>query len=42
MLDAEEITEGRRGLDRALALLGRGPDVAQAAIASLHADEPRD
>ena len=29
-------------LDRALALRGRGPYVVQAAIASLHADEPRD
>jgi RNA polymerase sigma-70 factor (ECF subfamily) len=41
-LDAEEIAEGRAALDRALALLGRGPYVLQAAIASLHADEPRD
>jgi RNA polymerase sigma-70 factor (ECF subfamily) len=29
-------------LDRALALRGRGSYVVQAAIASLHADEPRD
>ena len=29
-------------LDRALALVGRGPYVLQAAIASLHADESRD
>jgi RNA polymerase sigma-70 factor (ECF subfamily) len=29
-------------LDRALALHGRGPYVVQAAIASLHADQPRD
>ena len=29
-------------LDRALALRGRGPYVLQAAIASLHVDEPRD
>ncbi len=29
-------------LERALALRGRGPYVVQAAIASLHADEPRD
>ena len=28
--------------DRALALGGRGPYVLQAAIAALHADEPRD
>ncbi|MGB0098496.1 MAG: sigma-70 family RNA polymerase sigma factor [Solirubrobacteraceae bacterium] len=37
-----QIAEGRRVLDRALALRGRGPYVVQAAIASLHADEPRD
>jgi RNA polymerase sigma-70 factor (ECF subfamily) len=42
LLDADEIADGRRTLDRALALLGRGPYVVQAAIASLHADEPRD
>jgi RNA polymerase sigma-70 factor (ECF subfamily) len=41
-LDAAEIAQGRAALDRALALLGRGPYVVQAAIASLHADEPRD
>ena len=40
--DAEEIAAGRVALDRALALRGRGPYVVQAAIASLHADEPRD
>jgi RNA polymerase sigma-70 factor (ECF subfamily) len=40
--DNEQITEGRAALDRALALHGRGPYVVQAAIASLHADEPRD
>ena len=40
--DAERIAEGRAVLDRALALRGRGPYVLQAAIASLHADEPRD
>ena len=40
--DAEEIAAGRVELDRALALRGRGPYVVQAAIASLHADEPRD
>jgi RNA polymerase sigma-70 factor, ECF subfamily len=40
--DAAEIAEGRAGLERALALQGRGPYVLQAAIASLHADEPRD
>ena len=37
-----QITAGRAALDRALALRGRGPYVVQAAIASLHADEPRD
>jgi RNA polymerase sigma-70 factor, ECF subfamily len=42
LLDVAEVAEGRRTLDRALALLGRGPYVVQAAIASLHADEPRD
>jgi RNA polymerase sigma-70 factor (ECF subfamily) len=42
LLDTAEIAEGREALDRALALLGRGPYVVQAAIASLHADEPRD
>ncbi len=41
-LDTAEIAEGREALDRALALQGRGPYVVQAAIASLHADEPRD
>jgi RNA polymerase sigma-70 factor, ECF subfamily len=40
--DAAMIAEGRVLLDRALALRGRGPYVIQAAIASLHADEPRD
>jgi RNA polymerase sigma-70 factor (ECF subfamily) len=40
--NAEQIEEGRRVLDRALALRGRGPYLIQAAIASLHADEPRD
>jgi RNA polymerase sigma-70 factor, ECF subfamily len=42
LLDTAEIDEGRETLDRALALLGRGPYVVQAAIASLHAAEPRD
>jgi RNA polymerase sigma-70 factor (ECF subfamily) len=42
LLDAAEIGEGRTALDRALALLGRGPYVVQAAIASLHAETPRD
>jgi RNA polymerase sigma-70 factor (ECF subfamily) len=40
--NAEQIADGRARLDRALALRGRGPYVVQAAIASLHADEPRD
>jgi RNA polymerase sigma-70 factor (ECF subfamily) len=37
-----QIAAGRAALDRALALRGRGPYVLQAAIASLHADGPRD
>jgi RNA polymerase sigma-70 factor (ECF subfamily) len=40
--DEAQIRDGRAVLDRALALRGRGPYVLQAAIASLHADEPRD
>jgi RNA polymerase sigma-70 factor (ECF subfamily) len=40
--NAEQIAAGRAVLERALALRGRGPYVVQAAIASLHADEPRD
>jgi RNA polymerase sigma-70 factor (ECF subfamily) len=40
--DTTQIAEGRAVLGRALALHGRGPYVVQAAIASLHADEPRD
>jgi RNA polymerase sigma-70 factor (ECF subfamily) len=40
--DHEQIVAGREVLDRALALGGRGPYVVQAAIASLHADEPQD
>ena len=40
--DTAQIAEGRAVLDRALALRGRGPYVLQAAIASLHAEEPRD
>ena len=38
----EQIALGRTILDRAIALHGQGPYVLQAAIASLHADEPRD
>jgi RNA polymerase sigma-70 factor, ECF subfamily len=40
--DTGQIAEGKAMLDRGLALLGRGPYVVQAAIASLHTDEPRD
>ena len=40
--DAAQIAEGRAVLNRALALGGHDPYVVQAAIASLHADEPRD
>jgi RNA polymerase sigma-70 factor (ECF subfamily) len=40
--DRAQIAAGRAALDRALALHGRGPYVIQAAIASLHAEEPAD
>ena len=40
--DAAQIAAGRAALDRALTLRGRGPYLVQAAIASLHAEEPRD
>jgi RNA polymerase sigma-70 factor (ECF subfamily) len=40
--DAEQIEAGRAGVDRALALGGRGAYVLQAAIASLHAEESPD
>jgi RNA polymerase sigma-70 factor (ECF subfamily) len=40
--DAAKITRGREALDRAFALRGRGAYVVQAAIASLHMEEPRD
>jgi RNA polymerase sigma-70 factor, ECF subfamily len=40
--DFEQIDRGRAILDRALALGGRGPYVVQAAIASLHTEEPQD
>jgi len=40
--DTAQIAEGRTVLDRALALYGRGPYVLQAAIASLHVEEPRE
>ena len=39
-LDAAEIADGRRRWTGRLTLGGRGPYVVQAAIASLHADEP--
>jgi RNA polymerase sigma-70 factor, ECF subfamily len=39
--DTTQIGAGRAQLRRALALRGRGPYVVQAAIASLHLDEPR-
>ncbi len=40
--DPSKVERGRAALDRALALRGNGPYVIQAAIASLHADDPRD
>ena len=40
--DVGQIRAGQEALDRAIALHGRGPYVIQAAIASLHANEPRD
>ena len=40
--DHDQIAAGRVTLDRALALGGRDPYVVQAAIASLHAEEPQD
>ena len=40
--NAAKVTRGREALDRALALHGRGAYVVQAAIASLHMEEPRD
>ena len=40
--NAAQIARGRQALDRAVALRGRGPYVIQAAIASLHMEEPRD
>ncbi len=40
--DTGEIAAGRECLDRALALRGHGAYVVQAAIASLHVDQPRD
>ena len=40
--DAAQIVRGRVALDRAFALQGHGAYVIQAAIASLHMEEPRD
>jgi RNA polymerase sigma-70 factor (ECF subfamily) len=40
--DTKLIAEGRRALDRALALAGTGPYAVQAAIAALHTEEPTD
>ena len=40
--DRDRIAEGRRVLDRAIRLRRPGPYQLQAAIASLHADEPPD
>ncbi len=40
--DATQIVEGRAALDRAFALHGGGQYVVQAAIASLHVEQPRD
>jgi RNA polymerase sigma-70 factor, ECF subfamily len=40
--DEQQIDEGRKLLERALALRGSGPHVIQAAIADLHIREPRD
>jgi RNA polymerase sigma-70 factor (ECF subfamily) len=40
--DTVQIAEGQAVLARALSMLGRGPYVLQAAIASLHVDEPQD
>ena len=40
--DMEQIARGRAELDQAFVLGGRGPYVVQAAIASLHCDDPSD
>jgi RNA polymerase sigma-70 factor (ECF subfamily) len=40
--DMTQVLEGRAALDRAFALHGRGQYVVQAAIASLHVEQPRD
>ena len=40
--DADRLEEGRRALDRAVALRGRSAYVLEAAIAALHTEQPRD
>ena len=40
--DLDEIEQGRTTLEQAMALGGRGPYVLQAAIASLHTEDPAD
>jgi RNA polymerase sigma-70 factor (ECF subfamily) len=40
--DRDQIAEGQAALERAIALTGRGPYVLQAAIASLHTEQPQD
>jgi RNA polymerase sigma-70 factor (ECF subfamily) len=40
--DSDQIDQGRAELERALALGGRGPYVLQAALASLHLEQPED
>jgi RNA polymerase sigma-70 factor, ECF subfamily len=40
--DFDQLAKGRAVLERGLALGGRGPYVLQAAIASLHIDDPQD
>jgi RNA polymerase sigma-70 factor (ECF subfamily) len=40
--DLDEIADGRRTLERALSLGGRGPYALQAEIAALHVDDPQD
>jgi RNA polymerase sigma-70 factor (ECF subfamily) len=40
--DLDQMEQGRAELDRALALGDRGPYVLQAALASLHSEDPQD
>jgi RNA polymerase sigma-70 factor (ECF subfamily) len=40
--DLRQLEQGRAELDQAMALGGRGPYVLQAALASLHSEEPQD